>query len=218
MYIDVTFPYYKDMAIYPNNPEFRIKRVLDIKKGCGANVSLISMGSHTGTHIDAPSHSIEGGKAIDQLELEEMNGVAKLLDLREHGEITKQLLEKYDIHQGDIIILKTDNSEIFHCDIVLNNYVTLDYEAAEYLAVKRIKMIGIDYMTIERPREKRVYGKSIHEILLSRGVLIAETMKLDCVEEGEYQFFCFPLNIVGTDGAPVRIVLKNLKNNSYILE
>ena len=215
-YIDVSFPYRKDMAIYPANPEFIIERVQDIGKGDRANISLISMGSHTGTHIAVPSHFVKGGKTIDQLTLDEMNGVAKLFDLRGYGEITKELLEKHDINQGDIIMLKTDNSKMFHCDTVLNDYVTLDYKAAEYLVKKNIKMVCIDYMTIERPKQKRIQGISIHNILLSQEILIAETLKLDRVEEGEYQLFCFPLNVVGADGVPVRIVLGKVENNGYI--
>lgn len=215
-YIDVSFPYRKDIAIYPANPEFIIERVQDIGKGDRANISLISMGSHTGTHIDVPSHFVKGGKTIDQLTLDEMNGVAKLFDLRGYGEITKELLEKHDINQGDIIMLKTDNSKMFHCDTVLNDYVTLDYKAAEYLVKKNIKMVCIDYMTIERPKQKRIQGISIHNILLSQEILIAETLKLDRVEEGEYQLFCFPLNVVGADGVPVRIVLGKVENNGYI--
>lgn len=96
---------------------------------------------------------------------------------------------------------------MFHGDIVLNDYVTLDYEAAEYLVWKKIKMVCIDYMTIERPREKREQGRSVHSILLSNQILIAEALNLSNVEKGNYQLYCFPLNIVGADGASVRMVL-----------
>ena len=94
-----------------------------------------------------------------------------------------------------------------HADFVLSDYVTLDYEAAEYLVEKKIKMVCIDYMTIERPRGKRVLGRSVHNILLSGEVLIAETLNLEGVEEGNYLMFCLPINIVGADGVPVRIAL-----------
>ena len=207
MLIDVSYPYEKTMAIYPNNPQFSIQRVQDLEKGENANVSLITIGSHTGTHIDAPSHFVPGGKTIDQIPLEAMNGVAKLFDLRGNAEITKELLMKSDISEGDIIILKTDNSNVFQGDVVLTDYVTLNYEAAEYLVEKKIKMVCIDYMTIERPRRKRISGRSIHSILLSNEVLIAETLKLTEIEEGAYQMFCFPISVIGADGAPVRIVL-----------
>ncbi len=207
MLIDVSYPYTDFMAVYPNNPKFSIQRVQNLEKGDSANVSLITIGTHTGTHIDAPSHFVSGGKTIDQISLEALNGTAKLLDLRGNDEITKKLLSHYDIVSGDIVILKTDNSNVFHGEAVLKDYVTLDYEAAEYLAEKNIKMICIDYMTIERPRAKRVAGRSIHNILLSKEVLIAEMLDLTQVVEGIYQVYCFPINIAGADGAPARVVL-----------
>ena len=209
-YIDVSFTYYSDMAIYPNNPDFSIQRVQDLEKGDKANVSMISMGTHTGTHIDAPSHFILGGKSIDEIPLEDMNGIAKVLDLRGYDGISKELLTGYDIGRGDIVILKTDNTEVFQGNKVLEDYVTLDYHAAEYLAEKKIKMVCIDYMTIEIPRARRILGKSVHSILLGNGVLIAEALNLAKAEEGIYQLYCFPLNIIGADGVPVRIVLSKM--------
>ncbi len=207
MFIDISYPYVDTMAIYPNNPEFSIRKVQDLEKGNSANVSLISMGSHTGTHIDAPSHFIADGATIDQIALESMNGCAKLFDLRGHNEITKELLIRYDIKEGDIVLLKTDNSSIFHNDTVLSDYTTLNYAAAEYLVEKRIKMVGIDYMTIEMPRRKRVSEKSVHAILLSNKVLIVEALDLTQAQEGDYQLYCFPIKLKGADGAPVRVVL-----------
>ncbi len=207
MLIDVSYPYTDFMAVYPNNPKFSIQRVQDLEKGDSVNVSLITIGSHTGTHIDAPSHFISGGKTIDQIPLEDMSGTAKVLDLQGNEEITEKLLSRYDIDSGDIIILKTDNSKTFHGDVILKDYVTLNYEAAEYLASKEARMVCIDYMTIERPRAKRIAGKSIHNILLSKEIPIVEMLDLTHVEEGIYQLYCFPVNIAGADGAPARVVL-----------
>ena len=207
MLTDISFPYRSSMAIYPNNPDFYIKRVQDLRKGDGANVSLISMGSHTGTHIDAPAHFIIGGKTIDELPLEAMNGRAKVFDVRGNQEITTEILSRYEIEAGDIVIFKTDNSETFRGDMVLTDYVTLDYEAAADLVAKKVKMVGIDYMTIERPRAKRISGKSGHSVLLSGDGLSAETLELSKVEEGSYQLHCYPLNIVGADGVPARMAV-----------
>lgn len=207
MLIDVSYPYSGTMAIYPGNPEFMIERVQDLQKGDSANVSRLTLGTHAGTHIDAPSHFIQGAKTIDQIPLDAMNGEAKLFDVQGHPEITKELLAQYEIQTGDIILLKTDNSGVFHGDVVLSDYVTLDYEAAAYLAERRPRMVCIDYMTIERPKARRTAGKSVHSILLSEGILIGEALKLADVNEGTYQFYCFPLNVVGADGVPVRMAL-----------
>jgi len=208
MFIDVSYTYKETMGIYPNNPKFSCNKVQSLENGDGANVSEIVIGTHTGTHIDAPSHFIKGGKTIDQIPLEQMNGKAKLFDLQGNSEIARELLQKYDIEAGDIIILKTDNSKHFHMDAILEDYATLNYEAAEYLVEKKIKMVCIDYMTIERPRHKRVNGKSVHSILLSNDILIAEALKLHDINEGLYNLHCYPINVENADGVPVRIVLQ----------
>lgn len=207
--IDISYPYDETMAIYPNNPEFACKKVQELEKGDTATVSHLSMGSHTGTHIDAPSHAIVGGRTIDQIPLEEMNGIARVLDLRGNTEITKRVLCSYDIRAGEIVLLKTDNSQAFQGKCVLTEYVTLDYEAAQYLVDKKVKMVCIDYMTIERPRSKRIPQKSIHTILLSQDILIAEALNLTELQEGIYQLYCFPLNVSKADGAPARIAVSS---------
>ena len=205
-FIDISFPYFEEMAIYPNNPHYCCSKVSDLRNGDSCNMSRIEMGTHTGTHLDAPSHFIQDGMTIDQLSLERINGKAKVLHIRENV-ITKECLEKYGIEKDDIIIFRTGNSNVFEGINVLGTYVTLDYEGAQYLADKRVGMIGIDYMTIERPREQREQGKSVHHILLDAGIPILETLDLRNVEEGEYMLCCLPLKLEGADGSPVRAII-----------
>ncbi len=205
-FIDISFPYSEKMAIYPNNPHYCCRKISDMQKGDSCNVSGIEMGTHTGTHLDAPSHFIKDGMTIDQLPLERINGKARVLCIKEKV-ITKVCLEKCRIEKGDIIIFRTNNSDVFEGINVLETYVTLDYEGAQYLADKRVGMIGIDYMTIERPRALRQQEKSVHQILLGAGIPILETLDLRNVEEGEYMLCCFPLKLTGADGSPVRAIL-----------
>ena len=217
-YIDISYPLHPNMAIYPNNPKFSCEKVLDIENGDSANVSRICMGSHTGTHIDAPAHVIKGGKTLDQISLERMNGKCKVFDATGMEDITKEYLEKLDIEKDDIVLFKTDNSERFHGDVVLDDYVTLTYEAAEYLVSKRIKMVGIDYMTIERPRNKRIPRCRVHEKLLKDNILILEMIDLKEVSDRNYELICMPLKISGADGCSIRVVLREFiheKNNNY---
>lgn len=206
-YIDISYPIDSNIAIYPGNPGFMTERVQDIDRGDSARVSVISMGSHTGTHIDALSHFIAEGATLDEIPLERMNGRAKVIDATGRAEIDVDLLVKIDIEQDDILLFKTDNSVRWSCDSVLEDYVTLTYDAADYLADKNIKMVGIDYMSIERPRSKRTGGRSVHTSLLGNGILICETLKLRDINSGEYSLICMPLNIKGIDGCPVRVVL-----------
>ncbi len=207
-YIDISYPLDESIAIYPGNPAFGIERVQDISRGDSTNVSRIIMGTHTGTHIDAPAHFIFGGNTIDQIPLDRINGNARVVDAMGCRDIDADLLCGIDIESDDIILFRTDNSNNWECDRILDDYVTLTYEAAEYLSKKRIKMVGIDYLTVERPRNRRIDGKSVHRTLLTSGIMIVEAVKLGNVDVGIYDFFCFPLRIIGLDGCPVRCALR----------
>lgn len=208
-WIDISFPYHEGMAIYPGNPPYLRKVVQNVSRGDSATVSQVLMGTHTGTHIDAPLHVFENEKSVDQIPLEQMNGRARLLDLRGMKQIGVEQLKAEKLCVGDIVLMKTDNTERFQGLHVLPDYVTLTYDAAEYLVDIGIKMIGLDYMTIERPRGNRIEGKSVHCILLGAGIVVAESLDLRCVAAGEYELFCFPMCIKGAEGAPARMVLVN---------
>lgn len=206
--IDVSWPLVPGMAIYPGNPGFKTELVQDIQKGDSANVSRIVMGSHTGTHIDAPAHFVSGGRTVGQLSLSEMNGDALVVDATGQKDIDVSFLTEKNIEDAGIILFKTSSSVRYAGKNVLDGYTTLTYEAAEYLVKLGVRMVGIDYMTIERPRNTRVTGRSVHRTLLGNDVLILESLKLDSVMEGKYRLHCFPLNLVGADGSPVRAVLE----------
>lgn len=206
-WIDISFPYYDGMAIYPGNPTYQREVIQDVSWGDSATVSRIVMGTHTGTHIDAPLHVFADGKSVDQIPLERMNGCARLLDLRGVGQIEVAQLKDAKLCADDIVLLKTNNTERFQGIHVLSDYTTLTYDAAEYLVATGIKLVGIDYMTIERPRGKRIEGKSIHRILLGAGIVIAEGLNLRDVDVGVFEMNCFPLELQGADGAPARMIL-----------
>lgn len=208
MLVDISYPYNKGMAIYPGNPDFEVKDHYSISRGDPCNILELKMGTHTGTHIDAPSHFFSDGKTIDQLSLDSFSGLARVFDFGGKERIGEIDFKDKIINKNDIILIKTDNSRNYSGERVLDVYVTLTYEAAELLMEKEIKMIGIDYLTIERPRNTRVKGKSIHKIFLGKEIPILEGLNLSSVKEGLYQIYCFPLNIHGADGSPVRAVLK----------
>lgn len=206
-YIDISYHINNKMAIYPNNPEVNLEKVSDISAGNKTNVTRICLGSHTGTHIDAPSHFLRDGLTIDQIPLDRLNGKAKVIDATNRNEIDVYFLRSLNIEKDDILLLKTDNSYCWSCDRILDDYVSLSYDAAEYLVQKKIKLVGVDYLSVERPKIKRSIGISVHKILLEKNVLICEGLNLKVAVEGDYDFLCFPLCIDGLDGCPVRAVL-----------
>ena len=206
-YIDISYAIEESISVYPNNPGFRLKRTRDIDKGDSSRVSEIVMGSHTGTHIDAPSHFICNGKSLDQISLDRMNGRAKVVDATGTGEIDTAFLKSISIEPDDILLFKTDNSLNWSCDRILEECVTLTYDAADYLVSTKVKLIGIDYLTIEMPKKKRIVGRSIHKSLLGSDILVCEALRLKDVVSGIYNFVCMPLSIKGIDGCPVRCVI-----------
>lgn len=208
VFIDISYPYIANMAIYPNNPDYEKRKYRSIDEGDSCNISLITMGTHTGTHIDVPSHVYSNGKTIDQFSLDTFVGLARVFAFDGKESIGKSDFNNKTVNKNDIILLRTDNSRKCTVGEVLDRYVTLTYEAAELLAEKEIKMIGIDYLTIERPRNTRITGKSIHKIFLDKEIPILEGVNLSSVKEGIYHIYCFPLNIYGADGSPVRAVLE----------
>ncbi len=208
--IDISFFLDKDTVIYPNNPGFELNRLQSVEKGDNSTISLISMGSHTGTHIDAPAHFVRGGATIDMIPLDRFSGRAKVIDATGMDTISADFVRGLSIQPEDILIFKTDNSYNWSCDRILDKYVTLTYDAATVLSTSDIKLVGIDYLTIECPRGFRIQGKSVHRSLLGNGILICEALDLQHVIPGEYMFYCFPLKIRGVDGCPVRACLCSL--------
>ncbi len=192
----------EDMIVYKNKldkkPTLRITKDYSMAE---SYESIITMGMHTGTHIDAPLHMIEGGKTIDSIALENLIRKCKVLDFTEvENKITKEILERKEIQKGDFILLKTKNSFSKEFDF---QFIYLEKSGAEYLKNIGIAGVGIDALGIERDQP----GHETHKILLSQDIIIIEGLKLNEVEEGEYTLYAPPLKIRNVEAAPVRVIL-----------
>lgn len=208
-WIDVSVPIRSGMVVWPNHPPVRIDRVADRGKGDICTHSWISLGSHTGTHLDAPLHFLPGGKALEDMPLSTMVGPARVLEIGTPSEVLRESLRPHRIRRGERILLKTGNSaRCWKTDSFLDDYVGVSLEAAAYLAERRVDLIGIDYLSIAGFHADAV---SIHETLLGAGVWILEGLNLSCVTPGRYQMICLPLNLAEADGAPARVLLRPVK-------
>ncbi len=201
---DVTSSIYEGMPVYKNN----LNRQPQVTTETDGHVteSRICLDVHTGTHVDAPLHMINNGKTIESIQIEELVRPCKVFDLTTVNEkITKQDLEKITIEKDDFIILKTKNS----FDTKFNfQFVYVEEKAANYLVEKEIAGVGIDSLGIERDQE----GDPTHKTLMSNGIIIMEGLRLKEVEAGDYFMVAAPLKIVGTDGAPARVLLLDQQN------
>ncbi len=201
MIIDISREISEDMAVYKNDEKFRpnLSKVKSLKEN-GSNMTKMVLYSHTGTHIDAPFHFFESGKRIDELPLDKFYGKCKVFDLTNLDEkITSGDLEQLDIQDGDIILFKTKNSFSENFNF---NFVYLDKSAAEYLVSKKVKMVGIDELGVEREQP----GHETHKLLLGAEIPIIEGLNLRDVPPGSYTIYCFPLKI-RADASPARAVL-----------
>lgn len=199
---DISMDISREMSVYKNKEEKRpnLKVVQDFSTGT-AYESQITMDLHTGTHVDAPLHMMEGGSTIDKLNLNTVVTKCKVLDLTTiKDKITKEDLSSKKICKGDFIILKTRNSNSNEFDF---NFVYLEKSGAEYIKNFEVVGVGIDALGIERSQPDH----DTHKVLMNSGITIMEGLRLKEVEEGEYFLFAAPLKIKGAEAAPTRAVL-----------
>ncbi len=207
-WIDISIGLHDGMVHWPDNPPVQISFVLAIEKGHASNVSKISMGAHTGTHIDAPLHFIQDGQSIDNMPLSATIGRARVIEIQDTESIKVAELEHHRIQMGERILFKTINSTHYlQTDEFEKKYVFISKEAAEYLVKVRVQTVGVDYLSVGGYFKD---GPETHRALLGAGIWIIEGLNLNPVTAGEYELICLPLKLTGGEGAPARAILKKV--------
>jgi arylformamidase len=203
--IDISLPIYEGMPIYPDNTAVAFAP----EKGATTARTVITLGSHTGTHIDAPLHVIDGARAIDKIVLSAFMGECRVLDFTHidfGGAVEIRDLEAQKIIKGERILLKTRNSlrgfTQFYYD-----YVYLGGDTAEYMAERKVTLVGIDSLSI---KQKGSSDLRAHEALLKENIPILEGLDLSKTSQGRYMLFALPLKFMGIDGSPCRAVLTDI--------
>ena len=204
-WLDISVTLKNNMVHWPGDPPVRIKRSSNMNKGDHCNISTLSMGSHTGTHMDAPFHFLKKGKSLDQMPLEATIGPARVIPIRDHGSITLEELRPYRIRRGERILFKTRNStRCWKTDTFKKDFVYLSTEAAQYLAKTKIRMVRVDYLSVGGYKRN---GTDVHRALLKAGIWIIEGLNLSKIKPGRHNLICLPLKILHSDGAPARAIL-----------
>lgn len=202
---DVTVPLSPDVPTFPGDPRFEMEFVHRIEDGKPYNVAYLKLGAHAGTHVDAPFHFLPGGATVDRLPLEILIGKARVVAIDARDVIRRADLEPLDLGEDVRVLFKTRNSGQLRQPAFREDFVGLAPDAAEWLARAGIKLVGVDYLSIE-PFGSRDFAA--HHALLGAGVVVVEGLDLSEVEPGEYDMICLPLRIVGADGSPARVVLR----------
>jgi len=204
-FIDISVPLSPRLPAFPGDPAIQVERA-----GVAANpfhLTRLSLGSHAGTHIDAPAHLLGEGATVDAIPLEWLIGPCRVVDLRgRKGAIAAGDLKVLPLAGVRRLLLRTDNSELWQRPGFCEDYVGLAPDAANYLTALGIRLVGIDYLSIEPPGE----ASAVHRILLGAEVVILEGLNLAGAPAGDYELLCLPLNLTGIDGAPCRAVLRPL--------
>ena len=209
---DVSVPLSANTPTYPGDPGIQIKQWLRLANGDPANVSQMNFGLHSGTHVDAPVHFIEGGAKVGSLPLDSLLGEAEVIEVSDHmGVIDEKFVAANCASGSQRILFKTRNS-IFWGDTERGfheDYVYIDPDAASWLVESGIKLVGIDYLSVEKFNS---ISFPTHLAFLSSGVVIVEGVDLRMVPAGRYELICLPLKIAGGigDGAPARVILRTL--------
>jgi arylformamidase len=206
-WIDISVPLRDDMVHWTGDPAVQVVRVSDVERGDSHTLSKISMGSHTGTHVDAPLHFIKKGIGIDEMPLNSLVGRARVLEIKDSESIKLSELTDHGIRRGERILFKTRNSELWQSGRFEPDFVFLTNEAAEFLAQRHVRVVGVDYLSVGEYR----HGGYPHKILLGAGTWILEGLDLSQIGSGSYYMVCLPLRLEHGDGAPARAIIRPLK-------
>ncbi|OQY99488.1 MAG: hypothetical protein B6D35_09080 [Candidatus Brocadia sp. UTAMX2] len=204
-FYDVTLTISDTLITWPADPAVSIRKTSLISRGDPCNLSELTFGSHCGTHIDVPYHLKENGISVDHIPLDALIGNAKVFEIKNKEKIDAENLKSLEIEKCERVIFKTINSTYWKHSAFIEDFVYLTQAAAAYLAMHNVKLVGIDYLSVDK--FDRVHA-DVHHILLNKGIIIIEGLDLNEVKPGEYELIALPLKIKDGDGSPARVVLR----------
>ncbi len=208
-WLDVTHPIQPEMVVWPGQPQTERHRASSINEGKSSNVSILTMSTHTGTHMDAPLHFYKDGADVTAAPFEAMFGTVRVAEIS-GGVVSRAELTAYEkrtepLKPGERIFFRTTNS---HKDWLTEPfdeaYVAVDAEAAQYLVEREIEVVGVDYLSVA-PFADTFHT---HRTLLGAGVWVIEGLDLRNIQEGHFEMAAMPLKIVGSDASPLRVLLR----------
>ncbi len=205
---DVSVRLSEQVPTFPGNPAFACEPVKRISRGDSANVTALHLGTHTGTHVDAPRHFFDGKPSVESLPLDVLMGRARVIEIPGPPRgIRAEDFAGIQLSDEPRVLLKTANSALWQSSEFHPDFAYLDESGATWLLDRGVRLVGIDYLSIEQFKRP---GAPVHHMLLSKSVVIVEGLNLSAVLPGVYDMFCLPLAIEGADGAPARVVLREI--------
>jgi len=206
---DVTADITPKTVVYPGDPHFTREEIAILGKEGPFNLEKITLSNHIGTHIDFPAHVIKEGKTSSDYSLDDLILKGIVVEVSHDQKIiTAGFVEGLDLPKEGCVFFKTSNSWISKQTEFTEDYVSLEAIAAEILVAKDVKIVGVDYMSVDA---SDAYELPVHKTLLSHDVLIVENLELKNIAAGDYQVYILPLKIRNMDGLPARVMLSRIK-------
>lgn len=207
-YIDISLSISPQLPVWPGSPQVLFQRSHDLASGDGVNDTTIKFSVHTGTHVDAPCHFLPEGLSVDRLDLDVMIGPAFVASLPDSASvITSETLAALEIpEKTERLLIRTRNSQLWENKVASfqDDYVALTADAARWIVDNKIKLVGVDYLSVQRFLD----GPEAHLVLLSDEIIIIEALNLSSIKEGKYELICLPIKLEGIEGAPARVLLR----------
>ncbi|MBJ6752813.1 cyclase family protein [Geomonas anaerohicana] len=200
---DISVALSPDLPSYPGDPSVTVEPWHRIAKGDTANLSLVTLGTHSGTHIDPPRHFNDAGITVDEIPLDLLIGPARVVEIPDAKRIGRDQLEPLELKGVERLLIKTGNSDFWGDREFHEDFAALTVDGAHYLHHMKVKLVAVDYLSVE-PMDG---DGEVHRILLNGGTPVIEGVNLAGVPAGYYQLICLPLKLKDGDGAPVRALL-----------
>ena len=204
---DITVPLASTLPCYPGDPQVEVVAVAQLAQGDAANVSRLTLSSHSGTHLDAPRHFFQTGLAIQDLDPQALLGPVRVCAVTSSTHITAEMLQSLDLQGVRRVLFKTSNSALWDKPGFHPDYLALTASAARLLVDLGVGLVGIDYLSVDAYEHQDF---PVHRLLLGAGVLILEGLDLRAVPPGTYELLALPLLLQDGDGAPARVLLRDL--------
>lgn len=207
-WIDISLTIHPEMPYWPGNPPVTIEPSQCLAHGDVCNVSKLTIGTHTGTHVDGINHFIKGGMGVDKMPLDATIGRARVIEIKDPKQIRVAEIEPHDIQVGERILFKTKNStHALKSPNFVEDFVHISTKAAHYLAEKKVRTVGVDYLSVGGYQGNVV---EVHQALLGSGIWAIEGLNLSQVKPGEYDLICLPIKLKNGDGGLARAILRSL--------
>jgi arylformamidase len=209
-FLDVSMPITPGMAHWPSDPPVSIEIYKVPEKGDPSQVSFLHVGSHAGTHMDAPRHFLPGRAGVDAARLEYLVGPCQVVDCRGLKSVSLREIAGLDVAAAPRVLFRTDNSErLASRNEFFEDYVAVEEAAARGLVERGAVLVCVDGLSID---PYHAPNPGAHLALLEAGKVIIEGLCLAGIEAGRYELICLPLRIKDCDGSPVRAVLRRTSN------